>query len=791
MAASDSPFHLFGIRHHGPGSARSLLEALTALEPDCLLVEGPPEGEEMLSLLADAGLVPPVALLIYNPETPREASFYPFAEFSPEWNALRFAQARGIPTRFIDFPVAHRFALARLEAEAPKAAGEDEGAVGEEGGKEPEADPPDPNAAVPPATCAAPDGADPAPVSLAAPGDDPLDWLGRAAGYGDGESWWNHLVEERGDSLELFAAIREAMTTLRAEAPPRGASESARQREALREAHMRKNLRQAQKEGFQRIAVVCGAWHLPALAELPTAKADNDLLKDALKPLPKIKVAATWVPWSNANLSFASGYGAGVDSPGWYEHLWRTPAPARAIGWMARAAQLFRAEDLDCSSAHLIEAVRLAETLAALRERALPGLDELNEALRSVVCLGDAAPMAVIERGLMVGDRLGSIPDQAPAVPLQRDLERQQKSLRLKPEAAQKTLDLDLRQPNDLARSHLLHRLALLDIDWGSLNRTGRSARGSFHEVWILQWEPELALAVIAASRWGNEVAQAATARCVDRARAAENLPDLSNLVNQVLLADLEGAIAPVTRALEDMAVLAADVGQLLAAIPPLAQVLRYGNVRRTDAGMVEHLLDCLAPRAAIGLAGACASLDDEAARTMRDHIVGTHQALALLARPELLADWHRALGQIAHLGASHGLVCGLAARLLFDDRKESPEDTARRMSQALSLGNDPAPAADWLEGFLNQSGMVLLHDPALWTLVDDWLTGLVEDHFLRVLPLLRRAFSAFTGPERRQLGERALQPAAGTARTETADWDATRAEAVLPLLRELLGVQT
>ena len=28
--------------------------------------------------------------------------------------------------------------------------------------------------------------------------------LGRAAGYGDGEAWWNHMVEERIDGLELF-----------------------------------------------------------------------------------------------------------------------------------------------------------------------------------------------------------------------------------------------------------------------------------------------------------------------------------------------------------------------------------------------------------------------------------------------------------------------------------------------------------------------------------------------------------------------------------------------------------
>lgn len=752
---ADTPFHLFGIRHHGPGCARSLLRALDELQPDCLLVEGPPDGEEMLPLLLDAGLVPPVALLIYNPEDAREAAFYPFAEFSPEWNALRHALARQIPARFIDLPMSQQFALARA-------------AEGDEGASETAL-------------------ADPqASSGEAGPGGDPLDWLGRAAGYGDGESWWNHMVEERGDSLELFAAIREAMCTVRGEAPARAQTAAAQRREALREAHMRKCLRQAQKEGFERIAVVCGAWHVPALAELPAAKADNEILK----ALPKVKVAATWVPWSYRNLSAASGYGAGVASPGWYEHLWHSGSGQRAVGWMARAARLFREEGLDCSSAHIIEAVRLAESLAALRERPQPGLDELGEALRSVVCMGDEAPMWLIEARLIVGERLGSTPEEAPAVPLQRDLAQQQKSLRLKAEAAQKTLDLDLRQATDLARSHLLHRLTLLDIRWGVLGKTGRSAKGSFHEIWTLQWEPELAIAVIEASRWGNSVLEAAAARAIDRARTAQSLPELSDLVNQVLLADLQRAIPPVARALEDLAAVAGDVQQLLAAIPPLANVVRYGNVRQTDGGMVEGLLGSLVPRAAIGLAGACAALDDEAAQALRESILAAHQALRLLGREDWQAEWRQALRRIARLGSCHGLVCGLAARLLFDEQADDAVHTALHMSQALSVGNDPGPAAAWLEGFLNRSGMVLLHDAQLWAMVDDWLAGLTDEHFMRVLPLLRRAFSTFSAPERRQLGERARRPVAAAAAASAApDSDAARAERALPLLRLLLGV--
>jgi hypothetical protein len=124
---------------------------------------------------------------------------------------------------------------------------------------------------------------------------DPLDWLAHAAGFDDGESWWNRLVEERGDSEALFESIGEVMTAAREELAKDGEhwrGEEYMKREALREAHMRQCIREATKAGHQRIAVVCGAWHVPALKASVTAKADSALLKG----LPKAKVMATWAP---------------------------------------------------------------------------------------------------------------------------------------------------------------------------------------------------------------------------------------------------------------------------------------------------------------------------------------------------------------------------------------------------------------------------------------------------------------------------------------------------------------
>jgi hypothetical protein len=724
-----SETRFFGIRHHGPGCARSLRDAFDAWAPRIVLVEGPPEANTLLSHLP--ALVPPVAILSHVVDAPQRAVYHPFARFSPEWQALAWAAEHSVPARFIDLPQAHSLVL------EPEAAADDD-----------------------------------------APRDDPLGALAEAAGFEDGEAWWNQQVEERSDAAGLFDAIGEAMAALRSgETAPR---------EARREAHMRQCLRAARREGFDRIAVVCGAWHVPALRDDGiTAKADAALLKG----LPKAKVAATWVPWTYRHLTRASGYGAGVRSPGWYDHLWATHERPRAAGWLARVAALMRERDLDCSSGHLIEATRLAEGLSALRGRPSPGLDELTEATRAVLTMGDDTVLAFVRDALVVGDRLGEVPPDVPTVPLQRDLESQQKSLRLKPESLQKTLDLDLRQPNDLARSELLHRLALLGIPWGTLAKLGKSTRGSFHEIWHLQWQPEFALKLIEASRWGQTVEQAATAAVLERCTALETLAELSRCVDDVLLAALPVAVQAATQALQDRAATSGDVPQMLAALPALANVFRYGNVRQTDAALVAQVLDGLVLRASLGLVLVVQQLDDDAASTLRNHLLAAHAALRLRDAPEPLVAWRHALQLLADSASAHPLLQGLALRLLLDDGMRSADYAATAVSLHLSAGSDPAAAAAWLEGFLNRNAVVLLHDATMWRLLDDWLAALSDEHFVRVLPLVRRSFSAFGPGERRDLATRARQGASATpSAAAPVDWPADKAALPLPWLRRWLG---
>ncbi|BCL80037.1 hypothetical protein ccbrp13_25020 [Ktedonobacteria bacterium brp13] len=753
-----STIHVFGIRHHGPGCARHLRAALEQLQPDIVLVEGPPDAQETLPLMMSAEMRPPVALLIYTPEHPGRAVYYPFTSFSPEWQALNYALSNSIPARFMDLPQAFQLGIEEEHAEV-----EATETASEPGTRE--------NAELLPT-------ADEKMVH-----EDPLSLLARAAGYEDQELWWERMVERRQNSVDLFESILEAMSALREGKTP------SNEREARREAYMRQTIRGAQKEGFQRIAVVCGAYHAPVLVEPGPARADNALLKG----LKKTKIAATWIPWTNSRLAYRSGYGAGVESPGWYAHLWTTAEQVTAR-WITRAARLLRQEGLDASSASVIEAVRLSETLATLRDQPQPGLAEHTEAILTVLCHGEQTPMQLIRTRLEIGEEMGQVPPEAPTVPLLRDLEEQKKRLRLVQSVEKQQLDLDLRKENDLARSHLLYRLSLLNINWGipyGAYGTQRT-QGSFHEYWTLQWQVEFIVALIEANIYGSTIVTAAAGSVREQASKQEELPALTNLLDKTILAELPAAIDHVLQAIQIRATLTSDIQHLMDALPALARIVHYRGVRKTRAEHVQPIIDGLFERSLIGLPGACCALNADSARSMLRSINNVQDCVQLLDQAEQRQQWLTCLHSLSEQDNMHGLIRGRACYMLLEQQALAEEELQRLAAFSLSPSGDTEQAAAWIEGFLSGNALLLLHQDQLWRLLDRWLNSLSPAAFIAQLPILRRTFALFQPPERNKMGEKVkhlYRPEQGPGSSNPTLLDEQRAALVLPVLAQIMGV--
>ncbi len=696
-----APVSYFGIRHHGPGSARRLVEALDALTPSVVLIEGPTDASHLLPMLADPAIVLPVALVTYAEDDPSRSSFFPFAQYSPEYQAACWAVRHSAELRFIDLPASDR--LSQVDDDESDAPPEVDDAIAR----------------------------------------DPIGALASAAGYDDGESWWRDVIEENPSASPIFSAVADAMTALRAE------TETLSAPEAAREAHMRLEIARAAKEHDGAIAVVCGAWHVPALLENHTQSADRDILKGR----PKSKIKATWVPWTEPRLSFASGYGAGVAAPGWCKHVWEAAGSADSSAfWLARITQLMRDKGHFVSTASVIEASRLGTTLAAIRERPSPGFEELRDAAIACICFGERLLWDQIAADLLIGSGVGAIPENTPLAPVLEDLQRQQRLTKLKPEALERELAVDLRSDSGLARSTLLHRLTVLDVPWGRLADAGKS-RGTFREKWTLCWEPEFAVRLVENLVYGATIVDAAAGRILSTIKAEAKLASLAELVRQAMVADLPDAVGQGIAALERKAALTSDCPSLLAALPPMADIIRYGEAR---AGAAEHLAELmprLAVQAALALPYAARNLDAETAALMRRQILAADSAIHLAElSPDVVEKWQQALRQTLNDGQVARLIAGLSARVLYAADQLSADEAALLLGKMLSPGTAIADAAAFFDGFFDGAGERLIHDAPLREAVDGWLVSLGEEDFVTHLPLFRRVFAVLDRAERRRL---------------------------------------
>ena len=756
----DERLHIFGIRHHGPGSAALLKRALDALNPACVLIEGTPEADELIPFASASGMKPPVALLVHASADANAAFFSPFAEFSPEWQAIHWALEHGKPARFIDWPGG----ITIHEMIAAKEKGPEEIEMHLE--------------------------------------SDPLDDLAEIAGFSDGEAFWNALIEQGtlghsaandhgANALGVFAAIENTMTGVRSGSELRR-SERSRFRDAQREAWMRIQIRQALRDCDGPVAAVVGAWHVSGLRDKSSAAADKALVKDLVRE----KVDVTWVPWTNSRLSAGSGYGAGVISPGWYSHLWglydksepTTPATF-AAQWQARTVALLRTEGYAASTASAIEAARLSLTLAAIRERSMPGLEEMRESALACLCYGEAVPLRLIERKLYIGEQVGEIDPSVPQMPLARDLALWQKKTRLRPEDLESEVRVDLRSEAGLLKSTLLHRLLILNVPWGKLIEA-EAGRGTFREVWRLRWVPELSVSLAEALVYGGTIEQAAGNAQTARSQKSSSISEQAELIRAALVADLPAAAKTCITRLQEMAVDASEVTELMQAVAPLVRVLRYGTARDLPDAELRSLIHALSVEVNAGTRLASHNLDDDAASARVTAMRSYDEALRLFGDETLIDTWQQQLAAIVKDDQVAAQVVGLALRRLSDLRVWD----LQQISSTFSLrtrGETPQRAGAFIENFLAGGSEVLLQDQPLLQLLDEWLCELPSDNFVESLPLLRRSFAAYDAVARRRLMERVTRGAHETthANHHLAGGTGEAFERALPLLYQILGI--
>ncbi|MBE4741045.1 DUF5682 family protein [Streptomyces caniscabiei] len=767
LADSAVPY-LLGVRHHSPALAAAVPALLDASGADVVCVELPADFQHWLPHLAAPGTLAPVALA--GASEGGRLGFYPFADFSPELAALRWARERGKEVVCCDLPMSHpAWSADRAEME-PAGSGPtdaDRAEMNPAGSGPTDADRAETGAAGSGPTDAdrAETGAD-APRSTALVSPTAFAAALTAAGTGrDGDDLWDRCVEVLAPGCTPEAIRRAALGVgwaLRRDAESAGGVPSV---DLAREAHMRDTIAHA-AAGGRRVAAVIGAFHAPALTDPADGDTDPAGARGAGLVGEHPPVVTSLVPYAFDLLDSRSGYPAGIRDPRWQQAVFTAGGdPGQLHGAAARAitdvCRELRAAGHTAGTGEATETLRMAGDLASIRGLAAPGRGEVLEALTTVMGqgepLGRGRALARALEVVLVGTDRGRIAPGTPRSGLGPSVEAELAAVRLPgPEdPASRELRLDpLRSALDGRREILLQRLAVCGAGYGeSVEVAGTGDGTALTTRWRVSWSPAVPVRLDLAGIRGVTAALAAegTLRETFRRESADGGPTCALVLAGLRAAarcDLPALVAD--RLADAAAVLpaAATLPELLEALD-LLEALRRGHLpgttpegRSSAADLAVDLLEA-AVRALPGLAGSDEP-EDAAALVALASRAGEH-------RLGLRMD--DALGTLALSGSPLIQGAALAARVLLD--LDGADTVGARAAGWIDTATGPDSRlglARRLTGLLSGAAPLLQSAPTALDPLLDRIDTLTDQGFLDRLPALRGGFDTLTPAGRDRL---------------------------------------
>ncbi|OPH51855.1 hypothetical protein BC351_34130 [Paenibacillus ferrarius] len=732
-----SGFHVFGIRHLSPAGAHHLLAFLDEIKPTVVLIEGPSDASPFISELTSSGVVPPIAILAYTDGLPVRTLLYPYANYSPEYQAFMWASKNNAQAAFIDLPSEHALALyeqrkrrrSTTESEHAQEADDLQVYVYEQ------------NALY---------------QRIAELSDEP-----------DYEAYWERYFEQnlqkdayRQGIYQFSIQMRELSARQEMQLAPQEAAYN-----EIREAYMRRKIQDAIADGHapEKIVVVTGAHHASAMDfRFPAMTAEE------LKGLPKTTTKLTLMPYSYYKLSSHSGYGAGNQAPAYFELFWqclqrgdlhRLPAL-----YFSQVAAHLREHGTYRSTASLIEGVRLAEALAALHDGSLPTWKDLRDAATVCLGFGEFSTIAEALARTDVGTAIGRLPEGVSQTPIQDDLNRELKRLKLEKfkTAVATTLELDLRENRrvkseeaaflDLKRSVLLQRLELLGIQFAKKERVYQ-ASASWAEHWVLRWTPEAEIQAVESTLKGETIELAAAFVLKEWLEACSDIAEASRIIRIACDCDLTELMEQAKSALQGLAVDTGSFEQIAAAAYELSVLIRYGSIRRIETDTLLPLLQQLFLRGTLLLVDASGCNDDAA-----EGMVRAIQSLHTVAQDhyDQVDDglWFNKLQDLASRDDRNAKLSGFAFAILLERNEIPDERVAQEVSRRLSPGIPVDLGAGWFEGITMRNRYALLSRVSLWQQLDAYIASLDKEAFHRSLVFLRRAFGSFEPREKATVAE-------------------------------------
>jgi hypothetical protein len=699
---------------------------METVRPDHILIEGPADAGDFLSSLAAKKVKPPVALLAYTTELPVRTVLYPYASYSPEFQAICWGIQKKKNVRFIDLP---SDVLLKL-----KPSGEEQTEEANDFHRF---------------------------------HNRLYERLADACREEDYETYWERSFEHNllEDSFKerlacQSAQLRDMIIGQEYEAAPYDYSYN-----QIREAHMRMEIQRAINEGAkpEKTVVIVGAYHVAGILsdEPPMTAAE-------LKSLPRVQTQITLMPYSYFRLSSRTGYGAGNKAPYYFELMWeameKNEPDKLPVTYVSMIASDMRRQGHNASPANAIEGVRLAQALTSLHSGSLPTLKDLHDAVTTCFGGGELSVVAEAINRADIGTAIGYLPEGVSQTPVQENMTQELRRLKLSDykTPVARELSLDLRENIkvkskeaafiDLNRSTFLHRLRVLNIHFAEKVAVTQDS-ATWAEKWLLCWTPEVEIEIVEANLKGETLEIAAAYVLEEQLTECENIAVAAQIIRQAYECALTGIFDRALSALQHLLVDSTGFSDTAQAAREISTLVQYGDIRQFDSAPLTPVLQQLFLRSALLLVEA-STCDDKAATA----ITAAIHLMETIAREHWetvdVSIWQKEVQILARRDDLNAKLSGVAFSILLEHNLADDERCAQEVSRRLSPGVPADLGAGWFEGLAGRNRYALLSRISLWRELDKYVQSLDDDAFFRAVVFLRRAFGDFDLNQKNSIAE-------------------------------------
>lgn len=702
----------FGIRHFSPAGAYFVRQFLDKIKPDLVLIEGPADFDFLIDDIVSKKLVPPFAIMAYTKEAPIDTILYPFAEYSPEYQAILWARENNKECRFFDLESDIMLGFGRTDDDT-----KDEETISKESEKN--------------------------------------------KSDVDMEGFWERNLEQS-ENMDAYRAGSALFgESLRKDTK---SDDKSFARDIIRESFMKRKINEYIKKGFdtEKIVAITGAFHTSAIENLEGAMSDKEY-----KGLERRESNITLMPYSYYRLSKRTGYGAGNAAPAYYELLWQGflsgDITLHERKYLSSLAKYMREHGGIVSSAQVIEATRLARELAVIRGGSVPTLEDLKDA--SITCMGGGSfgEMAMGFAETDIGKKIGSVPQDAMQTSIQSDFTLKLKQLKLEKykELVATPLQLDLRENLrvkseesaflDLNRSFFLYRLVVLGIDFAKIKKSNQD-NATWAENWILQWTPEAEIQIVESVLKGDTIVDAVAFVLGEKLSEATKISEIAKVIEDAFNCGLPKIVEGAKRSLDEMANGTIAMCDIADTVSKLSNMISFGDIRKLDREPLIPIVKRLCIRASLMLVGESAC-DDIAAATLADDIQKIHSVFMM----QDFLDESFCFDKLIELSNRDDLntkISGLATAILLDAGKIDEPTLRMEVSRRLSMGMPAELGANWFAGLSMRNHYALIGRLTLWESLSEYLDTLDEEEFRRSAVFLRRAFVEYSAKEKDMIAE-------------------------------------